>query len=171
MKGLERSRKRGRQPIVPVYKAIYPVKALAVAVTDPGAAIAWGTAVLGDLPQGNILMIGAIAYLQFFTASANVIATFNGSFAIGSAPTADATLSGGEIDILAAQVLGAATAKLSPVVRNASLGALAGVILDNTDDSLEVNLNMTIDDASISASAGFVADGFVEILYSVMADD
>jgi hypothetical protein len=124
---------------------------------------------LGDLPKGNILFLGAVAYLQFFTASANVIATYDGDYSIGSAPTADATLSGSEIDIVSSTALGAATAKLSPLVRGVNA---TQIMLDNTDNSLELNLNLLIDDASVSADANvFTVNGTVTLSYVVMLDD
>lgn len=45
-------------------------------------------------------------------------------------------------------------------------------ILDNTDGSLELNLNLLIDDANISAdSQSLTASGELHIVYSVLGDD
>ena len=88
---------------------------------------------------------------------------------IGSAPTADATLSGSEVDIIASTALGAATAGVSPRARGTNA---TQVILDNTDGSLELNLNLLIDDANISAdSQSLTASGELHIVYSVLGDD
>jgi len=65
--------------------------------------------------------------------------------------------------------LGAATARVSPVVRATGVTA---AIFDNTDGSLEINLNLIIDDATISADdVEFTASGVLEIVYCVLGDD
>jgi hypothetical protein len=109
--------------------------------------------------------------LQFKTTDADVTATFDGDYSIGSTPTADNVLSGTDADIIPSTPLGAATGKVSPYVRGVSAGATAGVILDNTDGSLELNLNLLIDDAAISGAAPFTVDGVVRVAYLVMGDD
>lgn len=169
MKGLFRSLGRGSPALAPVSKKQFPI--VNVPLTVSGATgNGFGTAVIGDFPEGNILLLGAIAYVQFSTASATVTATWTGSYAIGSAPNADADLTDAtDFDIIPAVTLAAATAKLSPIGRGAQP---AQAILDNTDGSLELNLNLLIDDATVSADGNaVVANGFVEVLYSVMGDD
>jgi hypothetical protein len=167
-KGLPRSNGRGAPARSTIRK--HQIRVNKLAITTSGATgVGFGTAVLGDLPQGNILLLGAMAYLQFTKDSAGTIATFDGDFSIGSAPTADATLNGSEVDIIPSTALGAATASVSPVVRGSNA---TQVMLDNTDDSLELNLNLLMDDASVSADAqAFTVDGVVELCYAVMLDD
>lgn len=147
-----------------------PIRAKTINVVD-GAPGRGSVAILG-LPQGNILFLGAVAYLRFTTADADIIAAFDGDFSLGTVPTADNDLvDAGEADIVPSTPLGAATAKVSPYVRGASGAALNGIILDNTDGSLEVNLNLLIDDTSIAGAADFVVDGVVRLAYIVMGDD
>jgi hypothetical protein len=167
-KGLHRSLSRGKGTKQSVQKGIIPVKDLAISIAGT-TGVGYGSAVIGELPQGNILVLGAVAYLQFFSASANVTATYDGDYAIGTTPTADATVTGTDADIIPLTALGAATAKLSPVVRGASTGA--GAMFDNTDDSLELNLNLLIDDAATSGTAPMTANGHVIISYIVLGDD
>lgn len=171
MKGLPRSRGRGRAGLVPISKMLIPIRNFPITVVDPGAAVAWNTAVIGDFPEGNILFLGAIAYLQYSSAAAGITATFDGDFSIGTAPTGDATLSGGEIDIIPSTPFGAATAKVSPVIRGVSAVAVSGAIYDNTDNSLELNLNTLIDDAAISATSAMTINGYFQMLYTVLGDD
>ena len=169
-KGLQRSLSRGAVTRQEIVKQDIKVKNLAVAVAD--GAPGFGTAVIAGLPQGNLLFLGAVAYLQFQTTSANVTATFDGDYGIGTIPTADNDLAdAGDADIVPSTALGAATAKLSPVVRGVSTDALGGGIIDNTDGSLELNLNLLIDDAAISGAASFTVNGTVSIAYIVMQDD
>jgi len=141
-----------------------------VSITVNGATgVGFGTAVIGDLPEGNILILGAVANLIFTGPGTGHTATFNGDFAIGSAPTADATLNGAEVDIVPSTALGPAVANVTPLTRGA--GATVAM-LDNTDNSLELNLQMLVDDADISANGViFTVTGDLVLLYSVMLDD
>ncbi len=170
-KGLPRSMSRGNPLKQEVMRQVFTAEDLAITV-DGATGVGWGTAVLGDLPAGNILLLGAVSYLSFTTASASVQAAFDGDYSIGTAPTADASLSGSEVDIVPSTALGAATAKVSPRARGVSTTSLNGAILDNTDGSLELNLNLLIDDANISADdVAFTADGELILLYAVLGDD
>ena len=147
------------------------VKALPIRTTG-ATGVGFGTAVIRDLPEGNILFQGAVAYLQFTKLDAGTLATFDGDFSIGIAPTADATLSGGEVDIIPSTAIGAATAGVSPMVRATSAVAVVGTIYDNTDGSLELNLNLLLDDASVSADdQDFTVSGVISLAYIVLGDD
>lgn len=141
-----------------------------VSVTVDGATgVGFGTAVIGDLPEGNILLLGAVANLTFRGPGTGHVATFNGDFAIGSVPTADATLNGAEVNIIPSTAMGPAVANVTPEARGANATA---VMLDNTDGSLELNLAVLIDDADISANGvAVVVSGEVMLLYSVLLDD
>jgi len=170
MKGLPRSMSRGAPIRQEVLKAVIKLNAVAIEV-DGLSGVGFGSAVIGDFPEGNILFLGAVSYVQFTRAASasGIQATFDGDYAIGSTPTADATITGTDANIVDLAALGAATAGVSPMAR--SSGATQ-VILDNTDGSLELNLNLIIDDANISANDQAVtASGYVVILYSVMGDD
>jgi hypothetical protein len=150
----------------PVVKQIVPLVAKPLAVAD--GAPGFGTVVIGDFPEGNILLLGAVGYIKLTTASGTIIATFDGDFSIGSTPTADNALAGTDVDIIPSTPLNPATAKVSPLVR--AINA-AQSILDNTDGSLEINLNVLIDDASISGAAAFTVDGVLILSYVVLGDD
>lgn len=169
MKGLVRSLSRGAsKDQVAKTKAIV-VEDLAVTV-DGATGVGFGTAVLGDFPEGNILFLGAVSYMQFAGAvTAGLLDTWEGDYSIGSTATADATLATTDVDIVASSPIAAATAELSPVTRGS--GATQ-VILDNTDGSLELNLNLIIDDASISADdVVLTVNGVLHIAYIVLGDD
>lgn len=167
MKGLIRALRRN-PTLQPIVKQAIRVSNLPISVAGT-TGVGWGAAVAGDLPAGNILLLGAVAYMQFNSVDTDVQATYDGDFSIGTTPTADATLSGTDINVTPSTPLGAATAGLSPVVRSASTAAPA--ILDNTDGSLELNLNLIIDDANISGTADFTASGVIHIAYIVLGDD
>lgn len=170
-KGLPRSMSRGAAARQEVIKQEFVIRGT-VSVTAAGAAVGFGTSVIGDLPEGNILLLGAVAYLSLAGTGTdpNLTATWDGDFSIGTAPTADVTLSGAEIDIIASTALGAATAEVSPRVRAFNA---AQAMFDNTDNSLELNLNVLIDAADITDGATVVltASGILQLAYIVMLDD
>lgn len=169
-KGLPRSLARGKQMLQPITTMRIPIRNKTINVAD--GAPGFGTAVLGALPQGNLLFLGAVSYLQFGSSSSSLTATFDGDYGIGTVPTADNDLAdAGEADIIPSTALGAATSKTSPIVRGASTDALGGGIIDNTDGSLELNLNLLIDDAAISGAATLTVNGVVNIALIVLGDD
>lgn len=168
MKGLVRSLARG----APQKQAIRRQRVLltSVALVTSGlSGVGFGSVVIGDLPEGNILFQGAVAYLKFTKNSAGTIATFAGNYSVGSTPTADATLSSTDADLIGSSAIAAAVAGVSAVTRG--VGSTT-VVLDNTDGSLEINLNVNIDDASVSADAqSFTVTGYVDLVYSILGDD
>ena len=170
-KGLPRSLARGAPQRQEIIRQVVNINH-SVAVTATGAAVGFGTSVIGDLPEGNILFLGAVGYLQLSGSGsdANLDATWDGDFSVGTAPTADVTLSGAEVDIIASTALGAATAEVSPRVRAVNA---TQAMLDNTDGSLELNLNVLIDAANIvdGATVNLTARGTLQLAYVVMLDD
>lgn len=172
-KGLTRSLSRGPALKQHMLKQTFVAKALAFTV-DGLSGVGFGTVVLGDFPEGNILFHGAIGYMSFAGpgGSADLDDNWEGDYGIGTTPAADGTLTNADVDLLPSTALAAATAEVSPRTRIPSTDALNGVILDNTDGSLEINLNVLVDDANIGADGiAITADGEFQILYTVLLDD
>jgi len=148
------------------------VKDLPVTVTSTGAAVGFGTVVAGDILEGNVLFLGATAYLTLAGsgADANLVDTWNGDFAIGTAPDADGSLAGAEVDLLPSTAVGPAVAEVSPRTRAANA---VQAMFDNTDGSLEVNLNVLIDAADITDDQSVIltVNGEIELVYMVLGDD
>jgi hypothetical protein len=169
-KGFPYSMSRAPASNVPVKKTLLPLRAVPVDVSAVTTGVGWGTVVIGDFPEGNILILGTVANLQFTATGTNATTTFDGDFSIGTTPTADATLSGTDANIIASTALGAATARVSPVVRGA-LGT--PFMVDNTDGSLEMNLNVLIDAANITddSTVPVLVTGEVYIAYILLGDD
>jgi hypothetical protein len=95
--------------------------------------------------------------------------TWVGDFGVGSTPASDGTLSAADVDMIDSTELAAATAEVSPRTRGTGN---TQVILDNTDGSLEVNVSLLVDDASVSADAiPITVSGEIEILYTQVLDD
>ena len=168
MKGLPRSLRNNQKNVL--QNRTVRLNNLAIAIAD--GAPGFGTAVIGGLPEGNILYMAAVGYLQFTSSSSALTATFDGDFSVGTVPTTDNSLGdANEADILPSTAMGAATAKVSPVIRSVSTDALGGLIIDNTAGSLELNLNVLIDDAAISGAVALKATGYIDLVYIVMGDD
>ncbi len=176
MKGLQRSLNRASAGTeISSRRVRYIVKNLTVPVTggvstDKGT----GTVILGILPQGNILFQGAISYLQFSTTDADVIATWSGSYSIGStanvagnqslsSPTTDR-------DFIGVTTIVDAVAKLSAVTRGEGITVM---MANNTDSDVKLNLNMLTDDNDVtdSAAADFIVNGYVDLVFIVLGDD
>lgn len=152
---------------------LFVASGLAISV-DGLTGIGFGSAVIGNLPEGNLLFQGAVVYMTFAGSGsdADLVDTWQGDFSVGTTPADDGTLTAGDVDILASTPLVAATAEVSPRTRIASLDADVGVILDNTDRSLELNLNLLIDDADIGADGvAITATGELHLVLAVLGDD
>jgi hypothetical protein len=170
MKGLPRSLSRGAQA---KQKIVTRRLVETVALTVDGATgVGWGTGVIQDLPEGNILLHGAVAYATVTEAHANIVDTWNGDFGVGTTPATDGTITAGDVDIIPSTAIGPAVAGVSPRTRGASTDALGGVVHDNTDGSLELNFNLLVDDADIDADS-IPVSAVVELhlTYTVLGDD
>ncbi len=169
MKGLPRSQSRGPKFQDDVVKAVLKFdKTFTVlnGTANPGI----GSVSVAGLPKGMLMILGSrVRGLIFSTASANAIATWDGDWAVGSAPNADANLStAADFDlngVTGGQAIGAATAKVSPTQ---DVTSWKGAVLDNKDGSKEVNLNVMIDDASQSGDIVLNAKGILELVYVVL---
>lgn len=172
MKGLPRSMSRGAAQRQEIVKQTVVVRNQVVAVTGVGVAVGFGTGVIGDFPEGNILFLGAVAYFEIkgSGADANLVDTWNGDFSVGTAPTVDVTLSGAEVDLIPSTSTTIAVAEVSP--RTRAVNAVQA-IFDNTDNSLEVNLNILVDAADITdgATVNLTVNGEVTLAYIIMSDD
>jgi len=168
-KGMTYASRRGRKAVQEIVKEVIKVDALTIEV-DGASGIGFGTLPIGDFPEGNILFLGAVAYMQFTgPGSASLDDNWEGDFSVGSTATADSTLGGTDVDIVASTALAAATSEVSP--RTRGTGATQAV-LDNTDGSLEINLNLIVDDANIGADdLDFTVTGELHIAYIVLGDD
>lgn len=172
-KGLVRSISRGPASKRPITNTTIKVNTT-VTVSAAGAAVGFGTTLIGSFPEGNVMLLGAVASLSFSavtTANAgNVIAAFNGDFAIGSLADANGTLAGNEINIISSTALGPAAAKVTPYTRGTGVNL---DVLDNTAKTLGLNLNVLVDAADItdSTSVTLTVVGTVDLAYVVLGDD
>jgi hypothetical protein len=117
------------------------------------------------LPEGNILFLGAVAYVTVSDPDGDLVAAdFEGDFAIGTAATVDGDFGdAGEANIIPTTALAAATAGVSPRTRQTNVTPL---VLDNTAGDMELHLNLLIDDADIAAAAALRARGELHMVYA-----
>lgn len=173
MKGLPYSRSRGRKLDQAAVKDRIDLSGRTVTVTATGSAIGFGSAVISDFPEGNILLLGIAGSIGFTGSGsdADLSDTWSGDFGIGSTPASDATISGADVDMIASTAIGAASSEAIALARYAE--AHGDTILDNTDGSLEVNLNLLIDAADITddASVEITLSGALDLCYVVLYDD
>ena len=173
VKGLQRSLSRGAPVRQEIMKATIPFSAVALSVTG-ASGVGWATAVIGDFPEGNILLLGAVAYVQFDSAGgqAGIVDDWDGDFAVGTTPTADATVTGTDADVIPLTATTQAVAEDAPRTRAASTASIGGTVFDNTDGALELNLNLIVDDADVSADGvALTATGEIYLSYVVLGDD
>lgn len=174
-KGLPRSMARGAPQRQELIKQTVVMKAVPVSVTAVGAAVGFGTAVVAGFPQGNILFLGAVGYVSLAGpgASANLVDAWNGDFSFGTEPTTDVTLSGAEVDLIPSTATIVAVAEVSPLTRTTHAAAVTGAVYDNTDGSLEINLNVLVDAADIvdGATVAMTATGVLHLSYIILGDD
>ena len=169
-KGLPRSLSRAKPLVAATQKLRITVNEAMTMTGDSGAAIDQ-TAVLAGLPEGNILLLGAVSNLTFTgPTSANLADDFQGDYGIGTTPADDNTISGADVDIIGSTAIPAATTEVSANVRATNATA---AVLDNTAGTLEVNLNVLLDADEVTDAEDVVltVTGTVDIVYSVLGDD
>ncbi len=176
-KGLPRSHKAGNKSVAGIVKDIFFIKSKTVSLTeDAGGQPAWATLVVGDFPEGNILFLGAVSYFTFAgTGSDGDLADdWQGNYGVGTVAATDDTdpIATDKEDIVKVADIAAATAEVSPKTRSTSTDGEAGVVYDNTDGSLELNLNILVDAANITGDDSVLTiNGELYVSYIVLGDD
>ena len=169
-KGLPRSRARGPKSRAPIVRQRIAINT-DVTVSSTGAAIGFGSQPIGGLPEGNVQIIGAVANLAFAGSGsdANLVDTWNGDVGVGSTPAADATITGTDVDVIASTAIGPAVSEV--IAQTRCVGAAS--LIDNTDGSGELNLNLLIDAADIvdDQSVVIAVTGLMWLSYVVLGDD
>ena len=176
-KGLPRSHDAANKAFAPIVRDTFVIKGKTVVLTeDAGGQPAWATLIVGDFPEGNILFFGAASYFTFAGsgADADLGDTWAGDYGVGTTPSTDDTtpLVTTFEDIIQTGAIAAATAEVSPRTRGVSTDGEAGVMYDNTDGSLELNLNLLVDAADITGDDSVITiDGELYISYVVLGND
>lgn len=151
-----------------IHQSVIRLSSLAVTVANTTGA-SFGGVKLYDMPEGRILVLGVTADLSVNWAGTSIVATGSGDFSLGTTITADATLSGTDVNLLPS------TAMTDPFVAGvgAAKGALAASAqFDGTATAIDVNLNMIIDDADVenAASDSVLVSGTVTLTWINLGD-
>ena len=159
----------------------FPINA-SVTAAAAGAGVGFGSVVIGNLPEGNVLLISAGGYFNFVSSSANLTATWGGNFGVGSTTTAAGALTGTEVNIISSSAIAASTAKVS----NGNRGLLAGsnasastftacppVLINNVGKTVSLNFNIAVNAADITdaTSAPVTVTGYVDLVVMVLGDN
>jgi len=172
-KGLTRSLSRGPAAAQLITKRSIAFDDLTITVSATGAAAGFGSTVVADFPEGNILFLGAVAYVAFAGSGsdANLSDTWSGDYSMATAPLANAAIdTDAERNVIYTSAVGPAGSEVISAVRGEKSGI---AVFDNTDGSLEINLNLTVDAADITddQSVDITASGVLHIAYVVLGDD
>ena len=170
-KGLPRSLKNRKEKDRDIVRKTLDLTGKTVTVSATGAAIGFGSAEIGDFAEGNISFKSCVASVGFAGTGSddNLSDTWSGDFGIGTTAANDATITGTDVNIIPSTAIGTATAEVIDAVKATNV---TPAIFDNTDGSLEVNLNLLIDAADITddESVEITLSGSVVIEYSVMGN-
>lgn len=169
-KGLPRSLSRGKAIAQATNKIRVAVNSVMTFTGATGAAI-FQTDPIAGLPEGNFLLLGAVANLTFTGPdSAELADDFQGDFGIGTTPADDNTITGTDVDIIGSTAIAAATSEVS--ADNRATNATS-VMIDNTAGDAEVNLNVLLDadEVTDTEEVEITVTGTVDIVFSVVGDD
>lgn len=171
-KGLPRSLAHASPQRAKIIKQTIAIVDGAISVVG-ASGVGFGSLVAGDFPEGNVLFLGAVANMQFSGSGADaaLVDTWAGDFGVGTTPASDGTISAADIDLIGSTAIAAAVAEASAVTRGVAVTATNAAVLDNTDGSLEINLSLLIDDASISGTVAITVNGEIYLSYVMLGDD
>lgn len=169
-KGLLRSLSRGPQSLQKVVTERLMLNEELTFTGSTGAAVE-ATAPIAGLPEGNILLLGAVANLTFTgPTSADLADDFQGDYGLGTTPANDNTITGTDVDIIGSTAIAAASSEVS--ANNRGTNATQAII-NNTAGAGEVNLNVLLDADEVANGQDVVVTvtGPVDIAYIVLGDD
>lgn len=166
-KGLERSLGRGPEARARIVTKRYQIN---TSMTVDGATGAGdGQLQIGDLAEGNLLLLGARSSLTFTgPTSGDLDDNWQGDYAIGSTADSGDNLTGMDANVIASTALAAATAEASPMTEAENTTT---AFIDNTAGATGLFINLLVDDGNIGADGlTFTVVGEVHVAYIVMGD-
>lgn len=170
MKGLPRSLSRGPKARRATVVERLTLNEVLTFTGATGVAV-FATKALTGLPEGNILLLGAVSNLTFTgPTSADLADDFQGDYGIGTTAASDATITGADVDLIGSTQIPAATAEVSANVRATNA---TQAIIDNTTGAGAINLNVLLDadEVANTKAVDITVTGTVDIAYIVLGDD
>jgi hypothetical protein len=166
MKGMPRALSRAKSNGLPV-TSVETVALVNLAISVADGAPGFGNVAIANLPKGDLVLLGAMAELQFTSASGTIINAWTGTYSVGTVGTANNQVTDpGEATIIQATTISAATLKVSPETRGVHAIANSGLSVNNQAGTTQLFLNLLVDDASISGAAAFTVTGKVRFAFA-----
>ena len=174
MKGLPRSLSRARKTTARVMRETYSLKDVVLTTANGATSEGWATHPVGQLPEGYVKIHGITVTNMIVTAvsGGGIADTWDGDWGLGTSPSVDETPPAGAFEnLVATTAFGAATSAVSPAQNE--FGDIADLDdpFDNTAGAMEINLNIMVDDANITADDTLTLAGEVTISYVVLGDN
>lgn len=123
-----------------------------ISMVDEAGVVAYGSQKIVDMPEGAIVVLGAVANLTFTEAATGINADFDGDFGIGTTAAGNNNaLATTEQDIIqtTATVQAVSSVAVAKAVRTGAPAAF-----DGTVTPVDLYLNLLIDDADQNIGAG-----------------
>ena len=143
-----------------------------VLTDDPDVAVYGGVKVY-DFPEGLLLFLGGV--IDGAITAVDVLATFDGDVALGSATaTTGSTLTGTEDDLLQSTALTQAIAKVAncdAITIGTALTESGARWMDGTTTAKDLFLNFVIDEDAANATSTGEFTGTIEFIYTILGDN
>lgn len=147
---------------------------VSIALVDEAGVVAYAGLKIADLPEGAILLQGAVADLALTKSSAGVNDDWDGDFSIGTVTASNnGTLSSTEANIIPSTATPQATSGAT-TAKGESTSTEAGTIIDGTTTPVDVYLNFLVDDADhdvTTTPCNLIVNGTIEIHYALLGDN
>ena len=144
-----------------------------IEMVDEAGVVAFGGLKIYDLPQGQILFLGAVADLAMTKSSAGVTATWDGDFGLGTVTASNnGTLATTEQNFIPTTATPQAVAGVT-TAKGASTSTEAAKVLDGST-ALDVFLNFLVDDADhdvTTTPCNLIANGTIKFSYMLLGDN
>lgn len=139
-----------------------------VTITDNTTSGAHGNLKIVDLPEGNVVIVGATTNLTIARVGTNITATAAVVAAVGTVAAAntDATLTSTEANIVPSTV--ATLTAGAGVVKGVST---SGSTINGTTTRVPVFLNFAMPDASSGGNDALTVNGTITLVYTLIGDN
>lgn len=116
-------------------------------IIDGSSGAGWGTAQLGTLPEGRVIILGVTVESMAITADGGDLASGEGGdFGLGTTATADNTIAGTDVNLCP-------STSLDPIQTGVDAALAAEAQFDGTSSAVEVHANCIIDDGDVAAQS------------------
>lgn len=140
------------------------------ALTDVAGVVAYSGKKIYDFPEGNIVVLGAVADIALTKSSTGVNATWNGDFSVGTVTASNnSTLTSTEANIIPSTATPAGVAGVS----SARGKHTAVAVVDGTGTAVDLYLNFLVDDADqdvTTTACNLICNGTITLTWMNAGD-